>query len=96
MTECKTDHANPDNIPGFLCRTCHPELTRTPEQRMAAMAKERIERDAKLAQERAERELRHAEQDLAALEQRDLAPDSTPAKIRDSLRAKVSRLKLAV
>lgn len=25
---CTMDHSDPDNIPDFLCRACHPELNR--------------------------------------------------------------------
>lgn len=92
---CKVDHADPDHIPAFLCRACHPELTPTPEQRAARITAERIAADIQRKADAKARELSNAERDLADLEQRDLVPGSTPAKIRDGFRAKVERLRLA-
>lgn len=92
---CKLDHNQPDSLPEFLCRICHPELTPTPEQRARAIAAERAANEQRYTAERNARQLRYAERDLAALEQRQLVPDSVPDKIRIGLRQKVERLKLA-
>lgn len=41
MIVCKTDHTE-EGIPAFLCRTCHPELNMTEEERKAALKRERL------------------------------------------------------
>ena len=43
--QCKIEHTDGDAMPEFLCRACHPELNTTPEQRKAAVAAERAQRE---------------------------------------------------
>ena len=96
MTGCKHDHSDPEGLPEFLCRRCHPELSPTPEKLRQAIAREKAERDKANAEATRKRELAKAEAKLASITKHgkhEPEEGSVNAKIAASMRKKIARLK---
>jgi hypothetical protein len=91
---CKIDHTDPERLPEFLCRVCHPEIILTPEQRAALDAQEAEARRVAQAREAKQRELLKAQRRLEKLEQRERKRGlcTVDEKLKISLEAKVQRL----
>lgn len=86
-------HTDADDIPEFLCRFCHPEMNRTPEQRDVLNAKDREALALRQASDNRAREIRRAQGEIASRTKHgELDPGSVAGKIITSLRAKVTRL----
>lgn len=87
---CKIDHS-PEGLPEFLCRTCHPDLEPTPEQRHQHVLRARaaMERDG------LKQELLRTQQKISSMS-RDGEPDPCfvplKARIYGSLVRKAARL----
>ncbi len=87
---CKLNHADPEVIPDFLCRACHPELNLTDEQRAQADNAERQERQAWHAhQELLRTRAKLAKTERAAERGGNMGIEARKAK---ALRAKVAKL----
>lgn len=86
-------HDGADDLPAFLCRKCHPELNKTPEQRAVLIEAERKAQAERAAAEAKARDLRLATMKLASLTRNgEPAEGSVSAKIAASVRRKVERL----
>jgi hypothetical protein len=90
---CKIDHSLDDNLPSFLCRHCHPEINRTPEQVALLDAADRAALAAKQVIANREREIHRTEGKLVGLTKNgEPSTDSVSGKITASLRKKLARL----
>ena len=91
---CKLDHRDPEVIPNFLCRTCHPEMMPTPEQRALAEAKDAADARRRADIASRDRQIGSAERDIEKMT-RNGEPTKEPAiGILASIRKKLLRLQL--
>jgi hypothetical protein len=90
---CKIDHTEPDGLPSFLCRTCHPELIPSRAERELVAAVFKAEADHEMARQRRMRELHKAHTKLVSVTKRG-EPDegSINGKLAKSMRKKIARL----
>lgn len=83
----------PDDMPESLCRACHPELNRTPEQLATLVAAERNKMNEEREREHHHRELLKAKVRLDGLTRKgEPAEGSVSEKIAKSMRKKIKRL----
>jgi hypothetical protein len=90
---CKIDHADPECIPEFLCRACHPEMVTTAADIAKAEAHDHEQRRQEQDAERATRALRKAKARLRQLTNKGEPEDGTVnATIAASMRRKIEQL----
>lgn len=95
MAVCKINHNDPDGIPEFLCRVCHPELVLTPEQRAALDTADAERRRVAQARQAKEHALGKVQRRLDALEKRAHRQGTlctVDEKLKLSLEQKAERL----
>lgn len=90
---CPQKHDDPDSLPEFLCRQCHPELNLTPEKRRELDAADRKRQANERAIAERERTIKQTQARLAGL-LRHGEPDAGTVqdKIAGSFRRKLTRL----
>jgi hypothetical protein len=90
-------HDDPDGLPEFLCRRCHPELNMTPERRRELDAADEEKAKRERAEARRRREIAKMESRLASISKRgEPDADSVQGKIARALRNKLARLQESI
>lgn len=90
---CKIDHALPGTIPPEFCRSCHPELNMSDQQRKEADAKERKEAKKAAALARKQREADKLARELAAPSMVKAREGSVQSRIKKSQEKKLAKLR---